>query len=194
MAVALSLPSYTHGHLLDTEDGVSAMLDTNAQSVKYLHALRHIDLLHGLAFHARELEGSPRNHVYHSRVAVLQADRQLNSGSVQLRGMTDRHEVTGKRVLSAVNFVLLIFHERRTKLENMPTADGSRQPRLRSQTAITLNLGVQKHAADLELAAHVVDDSLRVRPSSVQLVDERYPRHRVPFHLPVDGKGLRLHP
>lgn len=56
------------------------------------------------------------------------------------------------------------------------------------------DLGVHKYAADLELAAHVVDDSLRVRPSSVQLVDERYPRHRVSLHLPVDGEGLRLHP
>lgn len=29
----------------------------------------------------------------------------------------------------------------------------------------------------LELAAHIVDDSLWICSSSVQLVDERYPRH-----------------
>lgn len=46
----------------------------------------------------------------------------------------------------------------------------------------------------LELASHVIDDSLRIRSSSVQLVDERYPRHGISFHLAVDGKGLRLHP
>lgn len=46
----------------------------------------------------------------------------------------------------------------------------------------------------LELAAHIVDDSLRICSSSVQLVDERYPRHGISFHLAIDGKGLRLHP
>lgn len=52
----------------------------------------------------------------------------------------------------------------------------------------------ERNTTCLELAAHVVDDSLRVRPGSVQLVDKRHPRHRVPFHLPVDGERLRLHP
>lgn len=46
----------------------------------------------------------------------------------------------------------------------------------------------------LELAAHIVDDSLWICSSPVQLVDERYPRHGISFHLAVDSKGLRLHP
>lgn len=48
--------------------------------------------------------------------------------------------------------------------------------------------------AYLELAAHIVDDPLRVRSGSVQLVDKRYSRYRISLHLAVDGKRLRLDP